>query len=109
MIMARNEDGTYSQVGFVKDNGGIDTEYIYDKDEYHPNNSTSDEVGGVIKFGDNGSSLEASAVTDCDKFEFHPYESSNEYKEVTKFTLGKQQEITEKFSKISFCKYFVIF
>lgn len=32
MIMARNEDGTYSQVGFIKDNGGIDTEYIYDKD-----------------------------------------------------------------------------
>lgn len=32
MIMARNEDGTYSQVGFVKDNAGIDTEYIYDKD-----------------------------------------------------------------------------
>lgn len=32
MIMARNEDGTYSQVGFVKDNIGIDTEYIYDKD-----------------------------------------------------------------------------
>ena len=32
MIMARNEDGTYSQVGFVKDNDGIDTEYIYDKD-----------------------------------------------------------------------------
>lgn len=32
MIMARNEDGTYSQVGFVKDNSGIDTEYIYDKD-----------------------------------------------------------------------------
>ena len=81
-------------------------EYIYDKNEYHPNNSTSDEVGGVIKFGDNGSSLEASAVTDCDKFEFHPYESSNEYKEVTKFTLGKQQEINEKFSKISFCKYY---
>ena len=32
MIMARNEDGTYSQVGFVKDNNGVDTEYIYDKD-----------------------------------------------------------------------------
>ena len=32
MIMARNEDGTYSQVGFVKDNAGIYTEYIYDKD-----------------------------------------------------------------------------
>ena len=32
MIMARNEDGTYSQVGFVKDNDGIDTEYIYDED-----------------------------------------------------------------------------
>ena len=32
MIMARNEDSTYSQVGFVKDNVGIDTEYIYDKD-----------------------------------------------------------------------------
>ena len=32
MIMARNEDGTYSQVGFVKDSSGIDTEYIYDKD-----------------------------------------------------------------------------
>ena len=32
MIMARNEDGTYSQVGFVKDNASIDTEYIYDKD-----------------------------------------------------------------------------
>ena len=32
MIMVRNEDGTYSQVGFVKDNDGIDTEYIYDKD-----------------------------------------------------------------------------
>lgn len=32
MIMARNEDGTYSQVGFVKDNVGIDTGYIYDKD-----------------------------------------------------------------------------
>lgn len=32
MIMARNEDGTYNQVGFVKDNVGIDTEYIYDKD-----------------------------------------------------------------------------
>ena len=32
MIMARNEGGTYSQVGFVKDNAGIDTEYIYDKD-----------------------------------------------------------------------------
>ena len=32
MIMTRNEDGTYSQVGFVKDSSGIDTEYIYDKD-----------------------------------------------------------------------------
>ena len=32
MIMARNEDGTYNQVGFVKDSNGIDTEYIYDKD-----------------------------------------------------------------------------
>ena len=32
MIMARNEDGTYSQVGFIKDNVGIDIGYIYDKD-----------------------------------------------------------------------------
>lgn len=31
--MARNEDGTYSQVGFIKDKYGNDiTEYIYDKD-----------------------------------------------------------------------------
>jgi hypothetical protein len=72
-------------------------EYIYDKDEGD---------NGIIKFGDNGNSLEASAVTDCDEFEYHPYESSKDYQEVTKFSLGKQQEIIEKFSKISFCKYY---
>lgn len=32
MIMTRNDDGTYSQVGFIKDSDGNDTEYIYDKD-----------------------------------------------------------------------------
>lgn len=32
MIMSRNDDGTYSQVGFIKDNSGADIEYIKDKD-----------------------------------------------------------------------------
>lgn len=32
MIMAKNPDETYSQVGFIKDSDGNDTEYIYDKD-----------------------------------------------------------------------------
>ena len=31
MIMVRNSDDTYSQVGFIKDKNGVDTEYIYDK------------------------------------------------------------------------------
>lgn len=32
MIMAKNPDGTYSQVGFIRDKTGADTEYIKDKD-----------------------------------------------------------------------------
>ena len=31
MIMTRNDDGTYSQVGFIKDVSGADIEYIKDK------------------------------------------------------------------------------
>lgn len=31
MIMVRNSNDTYSQVGFIKNKNGVDTEYIYDK------------------------------------------------------------------------------
>jgi len=71
-------------------------EYYFDKDE----------SGGIIKFGENGDSLAASAITDCDAFVCHPYKSSNKYKEVTKFKLTKKDEVSEPYSRISFCKYF---
>ena len=72
-------------------------EYIYDKDE---------GTNGILKFGDNGNALSASDITNCSSIEYHPYKPSKNYKRVTKFSLTKQQEITEKFSKISFCKYY---
>ena len=72
-------------------------EYIYDKDE---------DTNGILKFGDNGNALNASSITNCSSIEYHPYKPSKNYKRVTKFSLTKQQEITEKFSKISFCKYY---
>lgn len=95
-------DGEYIKVDTVYwiEDGKVlidGNEYIYDKDE-------GDD--GIIKFGENGNALEASAVTDCDEFEYHPYKSSNYYQEVTKFSLGKQEEITEKFIRISFCRYY---
>lgn len=71
-------------------------EYIYDKDEGE---------NGILKYGEDGISLDASAVTDCDSFEYHHYKSSNQYEEVTKFKLTKREEIQETFSRISFCNY----
>ena len=72
-------------------------EYIYDKDEGE---------NGILKFGNDGKALDASAITECDRIVYYPYKSSKNYKKVTKFSLTKQREITEKFSKISFCKYY---
>lgn len=72
-------------------------EYIYDKDEGE---------NGILKFGDNGNALNASSITKCSSIEYHPEKQSKKYKKVTKFSLTKQREITEKFSKISFCKYY---
>jgi len=72
-------------------------EYIYDKDE---------GTNGILKFGDNGNALNASSITNCSSIEYHPEKQSKKYKKVTKFSLTKQREITEKFSKISFCKYY---
>ena len=72
-------------------------EYIYDKDEGE---------NGILKFGDNGNALNASSITKCSSIEYYPEKQSKKYKKVTKFSLTKQREITEKFSKISFCKYY---
>ena len=72
-------------------------EYIYDKNI---------DDNGILKFGENGEPLESSDITDCDEIIFKPYDSSNDYEEVTKFKLTKQEEITKNFEKITFSKYF---
>lgn len=72
-------------------------EYIYDANEGD---------NGILKYGENGIELEASAITECETLVYHPYSSSTQYKTVTKFRLDKSQEISEPFSKISFCKYY---
>lgn len=78
-------------------------EYIYDKDEASGNTPANN---GILKYGENGDSLVPSAVTKCDSFEFYPYSSSTQYQEVTKFKLTKEEEITEEFDRISYCKYY---
>lgn len=72
-------------------------QYIYDRNEGD---------NGILKFGENGNALDITAITKCKSVEFYPYESSNDYEEVTKFKLIKQLEITKDFEKITFSKYY---
>jgi len=69
-------------------------EYFFDKEEN----------GGSLKFHENGNALEYSSITECDGFDFHPYTSQNDYEEVTKFSLTKNENVVQNFDKITFCK-----
>ena len=71
-------------------------EYIYD----------ANENNGILKYGEDGVELDASAITRCQSLEYHPYSSSTQYKTVTKFRLDKSDEVSEPFSRITFCKYY---
>lgn len=72
-------------------------QYIYDRNE---------GTNGILKFGENGNALDITAITKCKSVEFYPYESSNDYEEVTKFKLTKQPEVVKNFERITFSKYY---
>ena len=61
---------------------------------------------GGLKFYEDGDCLLVSAITECDDIEFHPFESTSDYINVTKFMLTKDEEINEPFDNVSFCKRF---
>lgn len=75
-------------------------EYIFERDI-----ETEDGKGG-LKYYENGECLEASAITECEGIEYHLFESSDDCLEVTKFKLTKEEEVSEEFDRISFCKRF---
>ena len=76
-------------------------EYFFDKetqiDETH--------IGG-LKYYEDGECLDVENITLCSDVEFHPFELASDYIEATKFKLTKDEEISEDFERISFCKYF---
>lgn len=87
------EDGTVS----------IDGEtYIFDKDEILGEGGKV----GALKYFEDGDVLEATSITKCNSIEFCAYTSSNDYKEVTKFRLTKDDEVEVPFERITHSKYF---
>ena len=76
-------------------------EYFFDKDEQVDGGNN-----GCLKYFENGDCLDAENVTLCSDIEFHHFESVSDYIEATKFKLTKDEEISEDFERISFCKYF---
>lgn len=72
-------------------------EYIYDRNEGE---------NGILKYRENGKALSESDITDCSSIEFYPYESSNDYEEVTKFKLTKNEEVAKDVEGITCCKHF---
>lgn len=76
-------------------------DYYFDREEQIDNTNR-----GGLKYYENGACLDYSAITECSSIEFHPFESSNDYIEVTKLKLTKEEELNEDFEKISFCKRF---
>ena len=99
-----SEDAKIDTIAWIED--GIVTidgyGYYYDRDTKY---SSSASIGG-LKFYEDGDILDASAITECDSIECHPFNSPSDYLEVTKFTLTKNDEVDEPFERISFCKYF---
>lgn len=71
-------------------------EYVYDPYE----------GDGILKFGYDGDSLEASSVTECTSISYFPYTSTNDYEEVTKFKLTKSDELIKSFTNVSFVNYY---
>lgn len=61
---------------------------------------------GGLKYYEDGECLDISAITKCDDIEFHPFETTSDYINVTKFMLTKDEEINEPFDSVSFCKRF---
>lgn len=105
-------DEIESGVTVAADGGCIKVNAVYwiedntvniDGNEYEYDN---EESNGILKYKKDGLPLSASQITKCDRIECHHYQSPTEYEEVTKFKLTKQDEISEPFESISFCKYF---
>lgn len=86
------EDGIASIDGY---------DYYFDVNE-----QVDDSNIGGLKYYENSPCLDASAITKCDSIEYHPFASTSDYIEVTKLKLKKQEEISENFDKISFCRRF---
>lgn len=61
---------------------------------------------GILKYGENGVALDASAITKCWDIDFHPYSATSMYEEVTKFKLTKGDDQQESFSRITFARYY---
>ncbi len=75
-------------------------DYIFDKDIQINSNQTS----GGLKYYEDGDCLPYSAITKCSDIQLKPFESINDYIDVTKFTLRKENNnIGEPFERISFC------
>lgn len=81
-------------------------DYFYDKDDGYEEKDGEFISNGSLKYEENGDVLPYSAITECDSIDYFPYSSSTQYKDVTKVIFTKQDEISESFSNISFCKYY---
>lgn len=105
--ISQANDGSYfiklDTVAWIEDGivniDGYD--YFFERDI-----QTSLNSNGCLKYYEDGDCLESSSITKCDCIICYTYKSSNDYLEVTKFKLIKEEEVNEKFDKISFCKYF---
>lgn len=69
--------------------------YFYDKNEN----------GGTLRYTDNGVGLSPSSITKCNGIEFHPYEHSSDFLDVTKFILSKSPMQEETFDTINYCRF----
>lgn len=69
-------------------------------------NYDKDRNGLWIDGINSGETLSPNQVTNCDGIEYHPYSSTTEYQEVTKFTLTKEDELSIPFDRTTYCKYF---
>jgi uncharacterized protein (UPF0248 family) len=75
-------------------------EYFFDKDEMTVSGT------GALKYFEDGVSLSAKEVTDCESIEFYPFEKSKDFINVTKFRLEKSEDREFEVENVTFINHF---
>ena len=100
-----SESGNYVKLDTIYwiENGKVNIDgnsYIFDRDE------VTDSSKGALKYFNDGPSLPATGVTDCDSIEFYPIANASDFIDVTKFSITRDEYRSVEFDTITYISHF---